>query len=415
MQGITHIIGAGLAGLSAATRLAAEGRKVVVYEAAGLAGGRCRSYHDETFGAVIDNGNHLLLSGNTSALAYLQRIDTHHIFNTFRNPVFYFADDQSKERWTLQLNQGRIPFWILNRNKRVPGTRITDYFSVKRLLNARPEQTVTSLLNPQTLLFQRLWHPVLLAALNTELTEASAQLAGAVLRDTLLEGGNACIPIVTEGLSSAFIDPALTYLSQRDVPVQCNHRVRNICFEDGKAATLEFMEGDAVQLSASDTIVCATPPWVAASLLPDIRVPDAYRAILNVHFRITPPPSLPAILGIIHATSEWLFAFPDRISVTVSNADRLMSEDRDVLAQQIWNEIAGITGLANTLPPWQIVKEKRATFAATPEQDARRPGSLTKWPNIYLAGDYVQTGLPATIESAVRSGEKAAEYVMKKV
>ena len=112
------------------------------------------------------------------------------------------------------------------------------------------------------------------------------------------------------------------------------------------------------------------------------------------------------------AEIEWLFAFPDRLSVTISNADRLIDRPRDELAAEIWREAAALTGLAPDLPPWQIVKEKRATFAATPAQNAKRPDSRTRWANVVLAGDWIQTGLPATIEGAVRSGYKAASILI---
>ena len=140
--------------------------------------------------------------------------------------------------------------------------------------------------------------------------------------------------------------------------------------------------------------------------------PDEFRGILNVHFQIAPPRGQPAILGVVNAKIEWLFAFPDRLSVTISNADRLIDRPRDVLAAEIWEEAAALTGLPADLPPWQIVKEKRATFAATPAQNAKRPDSRTRWANVVLAGDWVQTGLPATIEGAVRSGYKAASIVI---
>ncbi len=413
-QGTTHIIGAGLAGLSAATRLAAEGRHVIVYEATSRAGGRCRSYYDAAFGAVIDNGNHLLLSGNTTALAYLKRINACSFFQEAKEPVFNFIDAKSRQRWKLRLNNGKIPLWLLDRNRRIPGTKIIDYFSIFHLLKAKPQQTVISLLRTNILLYHNLWHPLLLAALNTNPAEASAQLAGAVLRDTLFKGGSACVPLAVAGLSSAFIDPALYYLATRNTDVKFNHRLRNIRFEDGKAARLEFTESNPVPLSASDTVICAMPDWVVTSLLPGIQTPDNYRAILNAHFRVTPPAAFPAILCVVNGTVEWIFTFPDRISITISNADRLIQEEREPLAQRIWQEIAAITSLTETLPPWQIVKEKRATFAATPEQNAKRPMPYTPWPNVYLAGDYVQTGLPATMEGAIRSGVHAAELAMRR-
>jgi hypothetical protein len=118
------------------------------------------------------------------------------------------------------------------------------------------------------------------------------------------------------------------------------------------------------------------------------------------------------MLGIINATTEWIFAFDGRLSVTISNADRLMDVPRAMLAQTIWREVSRATGIAAELPPWQIVRERRATFAATPEENAKRPGARTPWGNLVLAGDWTATGLPATLESAVRSGNRAAEVVM---
>jgi uncharacterized protein with NAD-binding domain and iron-sulfur cluster len=110
--------------------------------------------------------------------------------------------------------------------------------------------------------------------------------------------------------------------------------------------------------------------------------------------------------------AEWVFAFSDRLSVTVSGADRLVDRDREELARILWKDVAAVHGLSDALPPWQIVKEKRATFAATPEQDARRPHARTAFANLVLAGDWTQTGLPATIEGALRSGATAAAVVL---
>ena len=115
--------------------------------------------------------------------------------------------------------------------------------------------------------------------------------------------------------------------------------------------------------------------------------------------------------GIINGTAEWLFAFPDRLSVTISSADRLLDTPRVQLAAQIWLEVAVVAGIAAPLPPWQIVRERRATFAALPGEDAKRPGPRTRWNNLLLAGDWTATGLPATIEGSIRSGNRAAELI----
>jgi hypothetical protein len=155
------------------------------------------------------------------------------------------------------------------------------------------------------------------------------------------------------------------------------------------------------------------PPWIAPSLLPGLSAPTAYRAIVNAHFRIVPPADFPPMIGVLNATVEWIFAFPDRLSVTISGADRLLDLPREELASLIWREVAQVAGISGDLPPWQVVRERRATFAATPEEDAKRPGSATKLANLYLAGDWTDTGLPATIEGAIRSGNRAADLALR--
>ena len=146
-------------------------------------------------------------------------------------------------------------------------------------------------------------------------------------------------------------------------------------------------------------------------MIAGLQVPTEYRAIVNAHFRIDPPAGTPPLVGVLNGTTQWIFAFPGRLSVTISAGDRYLDMARDVLANTIWNEVAGVTGLKDPLPPWQIVRERRATFAATPAQDAKRPSAETKWRNLALAGDWTNTGLPATIESAIRSGNRAAELI----
>ncbi len=166
---------------------------------------------------------------------------------------------------------------------------------------------------------------------------------------------------------------------------------------------------NASSLEDGDAVILAVPPWIAPSLVPSLSAPTTYRAIVNAHFRIVPPKDFPPMIGVLGATVEWIFAFPDRLSVTISGADRLLDQSREDLASVIWREVAQVAGITADLPPWQVVRERRATFAATPAEDAKRPGAATKFSNLYLAGDWTDTGLPATIEGAIRSGNRAAD------
>lgn len=410
--GVVHIIGAGIAGLSAAVHLVDVGRDVTVHEAAAFAGGRCRSYLDPTLGVVIDNGNHLLLSGNHEALDYLDRIGARGTLHDPGAAIFDFADLKSGERWRLDLSEGRIPWWMFDRKKRVPGTVLGEYLAPLGVFVKGSSATVGQAMRCEGPLYERLWRPLLTSALNTDPPESSTALTAALLRETLAAGGKACHPLfAAHGLASSFINPALAFLAARGSPVRFGDRLREIRFEGERAVSLDFDPAQQ-ELGAGDSVILGVPPWIAKDLLPDLTAPDEFRGILNVHFQIAPPRGQPAILGVVNAEIEWLFAFPDRLSVTISNADRLIDRPRDELAANIWHEVAALTGLPADLPPWQIVKEKRATFAATPAQNAKRPDSRTRWANVALAGDWIQTGLPATIEGAVRSGYKAASIVI---
>ena len=406
-----HIIGAGLAGLAAALKLAEAGENVVVHEATAFAGGRCRSYHDATLGMVIDNGNHLLLSGNRAALAYLRTIGADQRLVGPPHAEFGFVDLASGERWTLRFNDGRLPFWIFNPARRVPGTKARDYLALARLLRPPPGKTVGEVIAADGPVYRRLVEPLLLAALNIDPPQGSAKLAARVVRETLAAGGRACRPLVArDGLGSTLIEPALAWLRQRGVALRLEHQLHGMQFSGDRVTALDF-GGETVALSGADSVVLAVPPYVAASLIRGLQVPTEFRAIVNGHFRIAPPKGQKPLVGVLNGTVEWIFAFPGRLSVTISAADRLLDTPREALAKTIWAEVAAVTGLSDELPPWQIVRERRATFAATPAQDLKRPGAETGWRNVVLAGDWTNTGLPATIEGAIRSGNRAAALI----
>jgi hydroxysqualene dehydroxylase len=406
-----HIVGAGLAGLAAALRLADGTRQITIHESAPQAGGRCRSYFDTTLGLEIDNGNHLLLSGNYAAQEFLRTVGSEGELVGPPHAEFDFVDLKTRERWQLKPSHGAIPWWIFQKSRRVPGTGPLDYFSVLPLMRAGKGAALKDAMTCQGTLWQRLWHPFFLAALNTEPEDGAATLAARLLQETLAKGGRACRPLVAHGLSRAFIDPALRHLEAKGVEIRFERRLSGLAAVGTAVKNLQF-GAEAMTLNPDDRVVLAVPAPVAASLLPALPTPQSFRAIVNAHYKIAPPPRQPPILGVINGTMEWLFAFPDRLSVTISGADRLISAPREDLAAQIWSEIQLVTEVASPLPAWQIIKEKRATFAATPAEEARRPNTRGAWTNLLLAGDWTNTGLPATIEGAIRSGFAAADAIL---
>ena len=414
MDGTLHVIGAGLSGLACSLSAVHNGRKVAVYEAAGRAGGRCRSYHDEALDRVIDNGNHLLLGSNDAVREYLAEIGRVQAISEIVPAAFPFLDLTTGQRWEVRPSRGRVPFWILNRSRRVPGSRATDYIrDGLALARARPNQTVADCVSRTSVLFDRLWQPVARAVLNTDATEASAQLLWQMVAATLLRGEAASRPTVfPDGLAATLIDPAVEHLRRRGAELRFQARLRGIEHYRGRVTALHFPEGQ-LRLGDEDGVVLAVPPEICAELWPEAKPPLDSHAIVNAHYRLDERVALPGgrpILGLVNAEAQWLFARADVLSVTASAADTLSDKPGFEVASLLWAECARAMGRnVGRLPPWRVIKEKRATFAQTPEAVARRAGSQTSLANLFLAGDWTATGLPATIEGSVRSGFSAAE------
>src|SRR5271166_1491526 len=408
-RAVVHVVGAGVAGLAAARELATSGRcDVVVHEAKPQSGGRRRSFYDETLGRDIDTGNFPLLASWTSALRLIDAAGARGEWREEKEPGVAFADFTTGERWRLTPNAGRAPWWLLSEARRGPRLTLADYWSGRRLFSASPTATVASLAPKQGPAMERLWRPLALAALNCPPETASARLAGAVLRDVVMAGGagmRLLMPI--HGFGRAFVDPLVRRLERDGATLRLERRL--IAFDPGpeRLAGLEF-EHDRIDLGPRDALILATPWSVAASLVPGLEAPSGAPVALTVHFAAAPPPLAPAVIGALNGAFHWLFCYRDRMSVTIKDAAARLDAKRDALAKECWQGVAALTGLSDALPAWRVVPSRRAGFLATPEETARRPAFRTQWRNLFLAGSYVESPLPDSVESAVGSGEAAA-------
>ena len=409
-----YIVGAGLAGLSAAVALSQRGVAVEVIEASAHAGGRCRSYHDTVLGMMLDNGNHFVLSGNHATFGYLDAIGSRERMIGPSEATLDFLDRRDGARWTIRPNDGPLPWWLASPKRRVAGTRLADYLPLIGLIAPAAGRMIEQVLPCKGVLWDRLIGPFLLGALNTDPRLGSAALAGAVIRESLARGGRAyCVRIAHPTLSAAFVDPALAFLQAHGVRVHFGRPARALSFAGDRVVGISTAEGD-ITVGADDQVIVAAPPWIAQTLVPDLTAPDEFNAIVNGHFAFSPPVGASPMVGVIGGAAEWVFAFADRLSVTVSGADHMADDDREDLARRFWNDIATVHNLPlDPVPPYRIIKERRATFSATPAQDAKRPGAKTAWRNLILAGDWTATGLPATIEGTIRSGKKAAGLALE--
>jgi predicted NAD/FAD-dependent oxidoreductase len=219
--------------------------------------------------------------------------------------------------------------------------------------------------------------------------------------------------LARDGLSESLVNPALNYLSSHGGAIRFGLRLRGLGLAADRVMELQF-DSDSVPVLPHEDVVLAVPAPIAARIVPGLVVPDDYAPIVNAHFRYDAMVEFPPFLGIVGGTAEWVFRKRNILSVTASAADCIIGRAADELRDVLWRDVAQALALAAApTPPGRIVKERRATFRATPAQLARRPSAVTAWNNLHLAGDYVETGLPATIEGAIRSGIAAAGCITR--
>ena len=416
-----HVIGAGMAGLSCAVELVKARQRVVLWEAAAQAGGRCRSFHDATLDRTIDNGNHLILGANPSVFAYLETVGARDGLFGQERAAFPFVDLRTGERWTVCPNAGPLPWWIMAPGRRVPGSRAGHYLAGLALARARDGDTAAERLKGTGPLLERLWEPLTVAVLNASIDEASARLLWPVVRLTFGQGEAACRAyLARDGLGPNLVAPGVRYVEQGGGRLHYNRRLRAIA-HDGRAVTgLDFAGDDGAgdtSFAPGDIVVLAVTPQVCTQLLPEIPAPLETRPIVNAHFRLDRPVPMPggsAILGVVGGTAQWIFARGDIASVTVSAAGDLTERPAAEIAATIWSDVSrALDHRPAAIPAVRIVKEKRATFAQVPASLPLRPPAETRLRNLFLAGDWTATGLPATIEGAIRSGVTAAQHARR--
>lgn len=380
MKPVVHVVGAGLAGLAAALAVARGGHPVHLYEAAPRAGGRCRSFHDPVLDRVIDNGSHLLLGANRVALDYLKAsggLDFVHALP----PRIHFAHVGNGHTWTASPTRLPVSAWEVLRAVWPGGGTVA-----QRLGSSQG--------------FADFWQPLCLAILNTPPADADARLFARVLR-AILRGGRAGFRgyAFPHGLSAALVDPTVARLGELGAGIHFGQRLISISQHQ-----LTLTER-AVSLGKNDRIILALPPWALESLLPEIGHFDT-ETIANVHFRLPHAHALPQPLGLIGSMGQWLFVRGDVASVTLSAAQA--TPDAAIL----WHEIAPLLALDIPTPPHRVVREKRATLRHTPSSSRRRPGTTTGRDGVFLAGDWLASPWPCTMESAISSGLAAARLAV---
>ncbi|MHB1677033.1 MAG: hydroxysqualene dehydroxylase HpnE [Sulfuriferula sp.] len=420
----THVavIGGGYAGMAAAVTLAQHGVKATVYEAGKILGGRARQVVHAQGATPLDNGQHLLLGAYRTTLALVSLVDPA-VTKWLRQPL------QLHTEAGLQLRAPHLPApWnmliaLLGAQGIPASLRIAalGFMVRQRLRNYRLDRDMplADLLAAQPrALIKLLWEPLCLAALNTPVAKASAQVFLNVLRDSLgrsRQDSDLILPTVD--LSAFFPDAAAAYLRAHGGDVILQSRIRRI---ESSA------DGFRINEQSHSHVICAVAPHQVAGLTANYTELAAikrqistlrYQPITTIYLQYPPEVRLPrAMTGLANTLAQWVF---DRgishsqqgllaVVISVTNTHDLPDQ------QALINRIAGELHLALGTPPiplWhQIIAEKRATFSC--DAGISRPDQRTPLAHFYLAGDYTLSDYPATLEAATQSGVKCATWIL---
>ena len=413
--GIVHVVGAGIAGLSAALACTRRGRRVVIHEARGQAGGRLHSWHDRDLGCVVDNGIHWVFSGQEAVWDYLREIGAADRFCGPAEAGFDFVDLHSGARWRLRPNGGILPWWVLTPGRNVPGSGLADLISFLRMAVAGEGRCVADCVDRASASYRRFWLPFTIAALNTPPEAASARELSRVLRIMLSKGEAGLrlrFPVLS--LADSFIEPAVKELLHRGAEMRWGARLRSMSFSAGEASELVF-EGETLPLGPRDRVVAALAPNELSAVLPGLDPPRETSAIVTVHFNVSlPVEENTDAVCLLDSRPLWLQRRNDIVSVTIGAANDLAGETSEKVAAGIWPVVSSyLSGKRQETPPARVIKERRGVFSHTPENIARRALVSTRWANVFIAGDWVRTGVSATIESAILAGESAARAALE--
>jgi squalene-associated FAD-dependent desaturase len=416
------VIGAGYAGLAAAAELAARGIRVTVFEASRTLGGRARRV--ETFGLPLDNGQHILSGAYTEVLRLMRLVgaDPQDLLDRLPLALVYPG--------CMELRTPRLPapLHLVAALLTARGISFAGRIRAIRFMRAMQERqfrldvdtrfdALMTTYDQDPAVRRFLWEPLCVSALNTPPAEASAQVFLNVLRDSLAATRDASDLLRPRtDLSALFPEPAERYVRQHGGEVLRGTPIRNMRWEPYGFR----LGGDPVGRSFTHVIAAVAPyhlgrlaaglPRLAPTLGSVSRL--EYQPILTAYLGYSWPVRLPETMVGVGGTAHFLFQRGEYVVAAVTSArGPHLDLPRDELVARIHGEIEAVAGRLPA-PDWsRVIVEKRATFACRP--DVVRPSCETPLANFLLAGDYVASDYPATLESAVRSGVACARVILK--
>ncbi len=439
------IIGGGLSGLAAAVELASHGVHVALYEQAPKLGGRCYSYTDESTGDIVDNGQHVLIGAYKNTFRYLGLIGTKQFLraqNALQLPLYHpakgFAEFKvSRLPKPLHVTAGMLKFNLLSFKER---QQLLNIGIMIRRWNSKLEQHLSSLTVDQWLTElhqsneakQCLWFPLAISIMNELPGRASAMLFARSLKSALLgkkSDASMFIPVI--GQTELYVTPAERFLLDRKAKIFRNAEVTTVDVSHSRATGITLKDGTGCH---AKHVIIAVPPHSLEKLLPkELQSLEPFShaeqfscsPIVSIHLWFEREFMKTEFLGLINSRLQWIFnrrkiiggekSITGFLSAVISGAYDVVDLPKEQIVkialedlQKVFPE-SGKTSLLHSI----VIKEKRATFSPTNDVEAFRPGTVTPIENCLMAGDWTNTGVPATIEGAVLSGFKAAKVILQ--
>ncbi len=422
------IIGGGIAGLTAASILSSKNNQVVLLEASPKLGGRTYSFLDKESGEIIDNGQHILMGCYNYTLDFIRLIGAENNFIYQKNLEINFISNK-KKKYLLKARTSLYPINLLLAIVRYDILSASDKlklisFLLKLLVIRRKSLEDLSVYewlikeNQTENIIKSFWEILCVGAMNTNLHNASATLFYDILNEIFSNGNFASTIILPKyGLSESFINPALTFIKKNSGKVLLSEQVKELVIKNDKVVSVNT---ELKKYNDFDFVITAVPLYALEKIIPNnllnINVDFSYSTILNIHLWLKENPFKEKFYGLIDSPLHWIFNKGSHINIVISDANKYAEITNEEIIEMTFNELHKYTDIKKEfLEKYKIIKEKRATFIPHNDILNKRPETKTKIKNLFLAGDWTNTDLPATIEGAAKSGKVAAELVLEKM
>lgn len=419
------VIGGGIAGLTSAAYLTKQKIQVTLLESSPKLGGRAYSFTDLKTNTTIDNGQHILMGCYSDTINFLKMIGAEDNFVyqkrlmvNYLKPGFELIKLKSKPLF--------YPFNLLAGLINFNAVSLKDRFSLIRFMMKLPFTSHQKLFNKSVrewLIEEKqsnnaissLWEIIAIGALNTNIDKASALMFREILMKIFFNGNFASTIIIPKyGLSDAYVKNAKEYIESNGEKIKLSSSVKEFIISDDKIVGIRTAEEIHKDF---DFVISAVPFYALDKICPELfldkKIEFEYSSILNVYIWLKNNPLKERYYGLINSPVHWIFNKGNHINLVISDAGYLIDKSTEEIYKMCVNELINYTKITESdILHYKILKEKRATIASTNNTVYNRPSSKTKITNLFLAGDWTDTGLPSTIESAVKSGRVAAEYVL---